>query len=98
MDPGRSSMRIDAYTHFLPKRFFDEVLTKGDHRDIGKRVREIPSIHDLDVRLKVIDSFPEYAQIISYPQPPFEVMTSDPAKLDAYSRIVNDGFAELCAK
>src|SRR5262249_25909659 len=91
-------MRIDAYTHFMPKRFFDEVLTAGDHRDIGKRVREIPSIHDLDVRLKVVDSFPEYAQILSYPQPPLEVMTSDPAKLDLYSRMVNDGFAELCAQ
>jgi aminocarboxymuconate-semialdehyde decarboxylase len=90
-------MRIDAYTHFIPKRFFDEILTTGDHRDIGKRVREIPSIHDLDVRLKVIDSFPDYAQIISYPQPPFEHM-GGPDKANQYARIVNDGFAELCAQ
>jgi len=88
-------MRVDAYTHFMPAKFFDEVLTKGDHRDIGKRVREIPSIHDLDVRLKVIDSFPDYAQIISYPQPPFEVMAG-PDKVNDYARMVNDGFADLC--
>ena len=91
-------MRIDAYTHFMPKRFFDEVLTTGDHRDIGKRVREIPSIHDLDVRLKIIDSFPDYAQIISYPMPPLEVMTQKPEQVEEYARIVNAGFAELCAK
>ncbi|MFL6804391.1 MAG: amidohydrolase family protein [Xanthobacteraceae bacterium] len=90
-------MRLDAYTHFLPQRFFKEILSTGDHRDIGKRVREIPSIHDLDVRRKVIDSFPDYAQIISYPQPPFEGMAG-PEKADEYSRMVNDGFAELCAK
>jgi uncharacterized protein len=91
-------MRVDAYTHFVPKRFFDEILTTGDHRDIGKRVREIPSIHDLDVRLKVIDSFPDYAQIISYPMPQLEVMTAKPQQVEEYARMVNYGFAELCAQ
>jgi predicted TIM-barrel fold metal-dependent hydrolase len=91
-------MRIDAYTHFVPKKFFTDVLTAGDHRDIGKRVKEIPSIHDIDVRLKVVDSFPDYAQILSYPMPPLEVMTSKPEQVEEYARIVNDGFAELCAK
>ncbi len=91
-------MRVDAYTHFVPKKFFDEILTTGDHRDIGKRVREIPSIHDLDVRLKVIDSFPDYAQIISYPMPPLEVMTASPEQVEEFARIINDGFADLCAR
>jgi uncharacterized protein len=91
-------MRLDAYTHFIPKRFFDEILTTGDHRDIGKRVREIPSIHDLDVRRKVVESFPDYAQILSYPMPPLEVMTSKPEQVEEYARIVNDGFADLCVK
>ena len=50
-------MRIDAYTHFIPKRFFAELLESGAHKDIGKRVREIPAIHDLDVRLRVVDAF-----------------------------------------
>jgi len=91
-------MRIDGYTHFTPKRFFDEVLTTGDHRDIGKRVQGIPSIYDVDVRRKIIDSFPDYAQIISYPMPPLEKMTGKPEQVEEYARIVNDGFAELCAK
>jgi predicted TIM-barrel fold metal-dependent hydrolase len=91
-------MRIDAYTHFVPKKFFNDVLTAGDHRDIGKRVKEIPSIHDIDVRLKVVDSFPDYAQVLSYPMPPLEVMTAKPEQVEEYARIVNDGFAELCAK
>src|SRR3954469_25990071 len=89
-------MRIDAYTHFFPAKYFEN-LVASKVPDIGKRVREIPSIHDLDVRRKVIDSFPDYAQIISYPQPPFEGMAG-PEKADEYSRMVNDGFAELCAK
>jgi aminocarboxymuconate-semialdehyde decarboxylase len=89
-------MRLDAYTHFMPKRFFD-VLVKSGHADIGKRVREIPCIHDLDVRRKVVDTFPDYAQIISYPQPPLEMLTEG-EKLNEYARMVNDGLAEICAQ
>jgi predicted TIM-barrel fold metal-dependent hydrolase len=90
-------MRIDAYTHFFPKKFFDKMLElAGDHKDMGKRVRAIPALYDLDHRMKIVDSFPDYAQILSYPQPPLEVIAKG-AQIDELSRIVNDGFAELCA-
>jgi predicted TIM-barrel fold metal-dependent hydrolase len=91
-------MRIDAYTHFIPKKFYEDVLVAGDHRDIGKRMKGVPSIYDIDVRRKVVDQFPDYAQILSYPMPPLEVMTAKPEQVEEYARIVNDGFAELCAK
>ena len=90
-------MRVDAYTHFIPKVFFDRVMAAGGVKDIGKRMREVPSIYDLDVRLKVLDEFPDYAQILSYPMPPFESM-AEGGTLDEYARMVNDGFAELIAK
>ncbi|HTS41509.1 MAG TPA: amidohydrolase family protein [Xanthobacteraceae bacterium] len=91
-------MRIDAYTHFIPRKFFVEVIERGGHADIGKRVREIPSIHDVNVRLKVVDKFKDYAQILSYPMPPLEIMTQNPAQVEEYAKIVNDGFAEMCAR
>ena len=65
-------MRVDAYTHFIPEKFFNKIVESG-HPDIGKRVREIPCIHDLDVRRKVVDQFDDYAQILSYPMPPLEL-------------------------
>src|SRR5437899_2632262 len=52
-------MRIDAYTHFIPEKFFNKIVESG-HADIGKRVREIPCIHDLDVRRKIVDGFKDY--------------------------------------
>ena len=55
-------MRIDAYTHFIPEKYFNKIVESG-HADIGKRVREIPCIHDLDVRRKIVDGFKDYAQI-----------------------------------
>ena len=91
-------MRIDAYTHFIPEKFFNKIVESG-HADIGKRVREIPCIHDLDVRRKIVDSFKDYAQILSYPMPPLEVMTKGDGKLtEEYTKLVNDGFADICAK
>ncbi len=89
-------MRIDAYTHFIPKKFFEKIVESG-HADIGKRVREVPCIHDLDIRCKIVDSFPDYAQILSYPMPPLELMTKG-AQLDEYAKLINDGFVEICAK
>jgi uncharacterized protein len=92
-------MRIDAYTHFFPKRFFDmldDVAT--EFKDMGKRVRSLPALHDLDVRKKIVDGHKDYQQILSYTQPPIEFIAKTPAQIDEFCRIINDGFAELIAK
>jgi aminocarboxymuconate-semialdehyde decarboxylase len=89
-------MRIDAYTHFIPQKFFQKLVESG-HHDIGKRVREIPCIHDLDVRLKIVDQFKDYAQILSYPMPPPELLAKG-AEVEEYCKLINDGFAEICKK
>jgi aminocarboxymuconate-semialdehyde decarboxylase len=87
-------MRIDAYCHFIPPKFFDKLVASG-HHDIGKRVREIPCIHDLDIRKKIVDQFKDYAQILSYPMPPLELLAKG-AEVEEYAKIVNDGFADIC--
>ena len=70
----------------------------GDYKDMGKRVRAIPALHDLDARKKIIDTHKDYAQILAYPQPPIEISAKSPQQIDEFVRIINDGFAELCAK
>jgi uncharacterized protein len=92
-------MRIDAYTHFFPKRLFDRLMeVAGDFQDIGKRVRSLPALYDLDRRKSIVDGHKDYAQILSYPQPPVEAFAKSPAQIDDYIRMINDGFAELCEK
>jgi predicted TIM-barrel fold metal-dependent hydrolase len=89
-------MRIDAYTHFIPEEFFAKI---SGFPDIGKRMREVPCIHDLDVRKKVVDQFDDYAQILSYAMPPLESLAKgDGALVEEYAKVINDGFAKLCAK
>jgi aminocarboxymuconate-semialdehyde decarboxylase len=90
-------MRIDAYTHFFPKKFFDRMMEiAGEQKDMGKRVRSLPALFDLDHRKKIVDMYDDYAQILSYPQPPLEVFAPD--QVDELSQMINDGFAEICAK
>src|SRR3954467_10236563 len=89
-------MRIDAYTHFFPAKYFEN-LVASKVPDIGKRVREVPAIHDLDVRRKVIDSFPDYKQVICVALPPIGTYTP-PDKAEAVAKLANDGLKELCDK
>ena len=89
---------LDAVTHFFPKPFFDKLLASpGSVSDIGKRMRGVPSVYDLDVRLKVCDRFPAYRQILSLGMPPLEVLAGPAEALD-FARVANDGFAELVAR
>src|SRR5260370_9972583 len=88
-------MRIDAYTHFIPKKFFEAVeKIPGAGTDIGKRMRGVPGLMDLDERRRIVSLFPDYAQILSYPMPPLQSFASGD-QLDDLTRIINDGFSEI---
>jgi uncharacterized protein len=91
---------VDAFNHFFPTRYFDKMLeVAGDHKDIGKRVRGVPCLHDLDVRFGVMDQFRQhdYVQVLSLPSPPIELMADGAVALEM-SRIGTDGMAELVAR
>src|SRR5438132_6080125 len=95
---GAPPMRIDAYTHFFPKKFFDRMMEiAGDYKDMGKRMRGVPALYDLDHRMKIVDMFPDYAQILSYPQPPLENF-ANPNQIDDLAKLINDRFAAICPK
>ncbi len=42
-----------------------DLRSPAGQKDIGKRVRGIPALYDLDLRLKVVDQFPDHAQVLS---------------------------------
>ena len=89
-------MKIDAFTHIFPKRYWDrmvEVLPNG--RDMHKRVRAIPSIMNLDARFRTMDEFgDDYRQLLSIGSPPIEAF-GDPSVTVEMAKIANDGMAEL---
>ena len=90
---------IDAFNHFFPRAFFDKMLSiPGTEQAIGKRVRAIPCIYDLDERFRVMDMFKDknYSQVLSISQPPLD--DYDPAIGHEMSKLANDGLAELAQK
>ncbi len=68
-------------------------LTRS-HKDMGKRVRNIPLLHDLEARLRVMDGFDDYRQILSLPSPPLEAFAA-PREAIELAKIGNDGLADL---
>src|SRR6202012_6115258 len=93
------SMRyIDAFNHFFPKRYYDALLeTPAGSKDLGKRVRGIPALSDIDLRLRLVESFENYAQLLSHGLPPMERLWG-PDKSPEMAKIGNDGLAEVAAK
>lgn len=91
-------MIVDIYTHIFPGRFFQE-LEKGPPKlgNMGKRMRGIPKLFDLDLRFKDMDAAGDYKQIISLPNPPIEDV-AEGESASQLARVANDAMAELCQK
>ncbi len=89
---------IDAYNHFFPKRYYDALLdTPAGAKDLGKRVRGIPALSNLDERRRVVEMFDDYTQLLSLGLPAVERLWG-PERSPEMARLGNDGLAEIVAK
>jgi aminocarboxymuconate-semialdehyde decarboxylase len=87
--------KLDVFTHILPDAYFRRMMDVAPrHKDMGKRVRAVPMLIDLDERFRVMDRFDGYQQILSLAVPPIEALAPPPAAIDL-ARAGNDGMAEL---
>src|SRR5689334_6026390 len=92
-------MIVDIYTHIFPERFFKE-LERGSPKlgNMGKRLRMVPKLFDLDMRFNDMDEVgADYRQIISLPNPPIEDV-AEGAVANNLAKVANDAMAELVAK
>ncbi|MBW1736906.1 MAG: amidohydrolase family protein [Deltaproteobacteria bacterium] len=91
-------MKIDIFNHIFPKNFFEKMqeLAPGQ-KDIGKRVRGVPVLYDLDARFRVMDQFDDYVQVICLASPPLEALAG-PELSPELARIANDGMADYVEK
>src|SRR5215470_856934 len=64
---------------------------------MGKRVRGIPALFEIEQRLRVVEQFPDYAQVLSHGLPPVERLFP-PERSPEMARVANDGLAEIMAK
>ena len=90
-------MKIDVFPHIFPRRYFDEMVARAPDKGAIKRWLNIPVLYDLDARLRMMDEFGEYRQILTLSMPAIEFIAG-PDSSPELARIANDGMAEICAK
>jgi predicted TIM-barrel fold metal-dependent hydrolase len=91
-------MKIDIFNHIFPKIFYDKMMQVApNHKDIGKRMREVPVLVNLEARFRVMDQFDDYAQVICLGSPPLEVLAG-PELSPELAKLANDGMAQYVAK
>ena len=89
---------IDIFCHIFPERYFQE-MTKAvpNLENMGKRLKQVTKLFDLDARFREMDQFGDYREIISLPNPPIEDIADGTLGL-TLARVANDAMAELCRK
>jgi uncharacterized protein len=89
---------IDAFNHFFPRRFYDLLLSSpAGQKDLGKRMQGIPALYDIEERVRVVDSFPDYTQVICLGIPSIDRLVG-PQEAPEWARIGNDGLAEIVTR
>lgn len=86
-------MRIDVATHILPERYFAR-LQQLPGFYMSRRVKGIPALWDLGVRLRIMDGFGEYQQVLSLAIPPIDRL-GPPEATPELARLANDDLARL---
>ncbi len=89
-----SFTKIDAYSHILPQPYFELLKEIVPNKGAVKRWLTIPALWDLEARLRMMDGFPGYQQILILSSPPIENITT-PNQAPEVARRANDLMAEL---
>jgi len=91
-------MKIDIFCHITPPKFL-KAFEKKIPPPICKELPStfIPSLVDLDMRFRIMDSTPDMAQVLTLTSPPIEVVAEPPVAVEL-SQIANDEMAELVQK
>lgn len=89
-------MKIDVFNHVLPRRFLQRLEETSRDREILKRYLHIPTLWDIDARLRMIDQFDDFQQVISIAGS-IEV-AAGPEASPGLARLANEEMAEICRR
>jgi aminocarboxymuconate-semialdehyde decarboxylase len=86
-----SPRKLDIYNHVLPSaviaRMKELAPAKGD---IVKRVASIAMLHDIAARVKMMDQWPGYQQVLTLSNPPLEMIAGPNDSLGMAQRVKGD--------
>jgi predicted TIM-barrel fold metal-dependent hydrolase len=90
--------KIDVFPHILPRPYFERVMAAGPSGlQMGKRMAGIPVLVDLEQRLRIMDRYEGYQQVLTIANPPIETL-GGPAVTPELARLANDSMAEIVGR
>ncbi len=89
-------MIIDIFNHFMPAAYFALLRELAPDLPAATMFPRLRTLWDLDERLRLLDRFGDYRQVLSLANPPLELLP--PGQTPELARLANDGLAELCRR
>src|SRR5262245_66643914 len=90
-------MMIDIFPHIMPRRYFDRMLQVAPPgMALQKRMSGIPVLVDVELRLRMMDRYEGYLQVLTLANPPIEVAAGPDLSPDL-ARLANHAMAEIVA-
>jgi predicted TIM-barrel fold metal-dependent hydrolase len=91
-----SARKIDIYNHVMPRAVADRMRELSPAKGgIVKRVTSIPMLYDIEARIRMIDQWPGYQQVLTIANPPLEAMAG-PGDSPELARVANDELKKIC--
>ena len=91
-----SERKIDIYNHVMPRGVADRIRELAPGKgDMIKRVTSIPMLHDIEARIRMMDQWPGYQQVLTLSNPPIETIAG-PAETPELARVANDELNRIC--
>jgi predicted TIM-barrel fold metal-dependent hydrolase len=88
-------MIIDMFNHFMPQRYLDRLAPLIPGQPAVTLFPRLKTLVDVDARLKLLDEFGDFQQVLSLANPPLELV-APPDQTPELARIANDSLAEIC--
>lgn len=89
-------LKIDVFNHIFPQPFFERLQEVTVNTGAIKRWLNIPFLHDIDVRFRMLEEFGgDYRQVLSLSAPPIESINPDRRITIDLAKLANDSMAEL---
>jgi uncharacterized protein len=86
---------LDIFNHLMPAAYFERFKTLAPDLPAATMFPRLRTLWDIDARLRLLDQFGEYQQVLSLANPPLELL-GPPDQTPDLARLANDGLAELC--
>ena len=90
-------MILDVFNHFMPKSILDRLSAIVPGHVTLTLFPELPPLWDVDARLRLLDKFGNFQQVLSLANPPIESL-GPPKLTPEFARVANDGLAEICRR